>query len=375
MRLEFMKNVKGATKTIQFGIKPELKNKFKEFSEIEGTNKNQLFNIVFTDFFKEKLFNKKGVDLETPIYFNVNDLLKEKEVSGYSEPRKRELGKQWKIIKLPNNLDTWKEEYLTYCYNEKNKHLGVLPFIYTIEHTNGELEPNLIYIMFEYILKETAEVQISYFTYDELKYYLDDKNLLTELTEKKEKLEQDIKENGVTEAFKKAITFKYMTPLLYEKKVNTQFKIYEDFLEEQDNIIKDTKTKLEIIDNKEAGDILVKETANNLLNNMVSLVSKSLEYNGQKNKDFINFFNNLNTLFEDESYYNLDNFMELLNKFIADLNISVEELEKRKELISYLDIENKDDILGVLEATIQIKKKGELAREDLKEWFEFMTRQ
>lgn len=182
-----MQQVKGANKRFSFGLTEENYNKLQKFHKIEGTNKNALFDLLLTDFFKDRCMGNDLISLKKPFFFNKYELFKREQI----KPRHKEptlKPKDHKIIlRVPNNLDTWSNQYLTYCYkNNPENHRGVYPFPYIYGNAL-----RYVYLLFEYKtasigsfnipdlhLRKVDELIITIVPIDNLGLIVNDRNIL-----------------------------------------------------------------------------------------------------------------------------------------------------------------------------------------------------
>ena len=103
--------VKGTTEYLQIGITPELKEKVNKFCSVKGNTKNKLFNDLLEDFFNNKIVSNDYINLETPFYFNIQDLLNNKIVMATTTKPTSKFNEYIKIVNVPNNLDQYNKQF------------------------------------------------------------------------------------------------------------------------------------------------------------------------------------------------------------------------------------------------------------------------
>ena len=66
---------------------------------------------------KGKVLDNSFITLPKPYFFNMEELLKEGTVEATNVPPIKDLEKCYVLFNVPNNLDIWKPEDKTYCFN------------------------------------------------------------------------------------------------------------------------------------------------------------------------------------------------------------------------------------------------------------------
>lgn len=200
--------VKGTTETLQFGITPELKDKVNKFCSVKGNTKNKLLNDLLQDFFNNKIVSNDFIKLDTPYYFNIQDLLNNKSVIATTTKPTSKFNEYIKIVNVPNNLDSYNKKYNSYCYDAPNQHKGII--INSLLDANHE---NLFihYLGFEFnkisdpdykiIMNKQDTLKISLINENDLLNFLDmdkHKDLLKEFKAKEKELKEAIRKDKAT---------------------------------------------------------------------------------------------------------------------------------------------------------------------------------
>ncbi len=143
-------------------IDTELKKQFKDIANKSNKKQVTLINEILTDYFKTRQLNKDFLTFPKAFYFNVNELLINKEIQAKPEPPRTNIFNYFSCSGMPINCDNWSVKNNSYCFkNCLNYHKG---FIFNVFKVNNNLLP--CYLYFNYLNNQLA---IKLYTVNEFK--------------------------------------------------------------------------------------------------------------------------------------------------------------------------------------------------------------
>lgn len=166
-------------------IEKELVDKSKLYKELTGTSTVGLIEELLTDFFDKSLLTNDFLELEKPFYFweahldsffnngilecslEIDNILR-----GQNKRRHNDI---FIVNKVPNNLDSFNEEYKKFCYdNNPNKHKGIYIFhkFLALSDNPDECDINDIICLFDYD-ESVKTLNIEILSEDELEFRID----------------------------------------------------------------------------------------------------------------------------------------------------------------------------------------------------------
>ena len=167
-------------------IEEELVKKTKRYKELTGKGTVTLVEELLTDFFKDSLLTNDFLELEEPFYFLHNEYYYKDKIIKASlenptgtviEGVKIEPFEVYIVNKVPNNLDSFSEEYNKFCYNNNpDRHKGIYVF-HNFEALSDNPEEALItcdIYLFDYNeVDKTLIIEDLSFSKEELSYRID----------------------------------------------------------------------------------------------------------------------------------------------------------------------------------------------------------
>lgn len=153
-------------KKMQLGrLESSLVEDLDKYSKLKGTNRTAMLRNLIKKELKGKILSSDGVLFSKSFYFNMEALLKDLHVEALtenplsdSEIMSSEVGEKYiKINGIPNNLDSWNDEYDTFC-SGYGVHKGIKSFIIeypVLNPESGHTQYNigLIHLFFKYEFK------------------------------------------------------------------------------------------------------------------------------------------------------------------------------------------------------------------------------
>lgn len=123
----------------------------------EGKGRNEFINSLIEEKLNDKVLTNRFIDLQdTPYFFNLKELLKNKTVIATPKPILHNQSEIYVVRQMPNNLDDFNKDSKTYCVeNNKNIHAGyyILPayknysekhFTFRFDAEKEEIEINIV---------------------------------------------------------------------------------------------------------------------------------------------------------------------------------------------------------------------------------------
>lgn len=302
-----------------------------------------ILNNIFDDFFKDKILTNDYIPLKEPLYFDLETLIKERNIKATNEKPISNLGKKAKIIKIPNNLDKFNKNY-GFCFKEKNNHLGIKPYMIP-EINNNDSETNLYnlgYLIFKY---NNNCLEIGILEKNMLEHYLEPIEYKEEINKL---IHEEIKTHIIYEnnkySFISSYILDYNSIFELEKHIKDYAKAITDYIKEGLNylylkrnyyiFIKKSNSNLNKIDMEEL--------------NKKLLTAKEIEEPSERNKiiseveNKINDFNELDTEIKKEQSV----FKEKEKELLKVLSEKKETLEKLENLKNEFDLNyNESDLI------------------------------
>lgn len=135
---------------INIKVDPKLKKNLTEYTKLIGENNSNLIRRLITNELKGKILTNDYILLNKPFYFNWSELANAGKITATHIKPSIQLNKMFKVLKIPNNLDTYNKEFKTYCYEDvPNLHRGTA--IYRDLYKQGkEIKAKSNYLFFEY---------------------------------------------------------------------------------------------------------------------------------------------------------------------------------------------------------------------------------
>lgn len=163
---------------INFSVKidKDLKEQFYFIAKNSNIKNKDLINNIFSEYFKKRTLTSDFLKLDNPYYFNVVELLEQKETKAISKAPETNQFNYYIINAIPINFNTWNKNYNSYCFNnEFNHHKGIIFNCFVV---NDKLYN--AFIIFE--LKD-KDLIIKLYDYNELNLLInnDTKEIINEL--------------------------------------------------------------------------------------------------------------------------------------------------------------------------------------------------
>lgn len=209
-------------------INNNLNEKLNNYCGVTGSKKTEVVNTLLNDFFKNKILTNDYITINKPFYFNKNDLIKNRFVNATTDKPIKDLINNNLVNKIPNNLDTFNNDFKSYCYEDNlNKHRGLyfnfnLVYDLKTEEKSTNLTKNPIkidydYYIFDYDIKKNA-LNIGRICYNDIALYIDDykqrKLILSNFKREKNTIESLLNNNS----FWNNLTIEYDSEIIEDGK-------------------------------------------------------------------------------------------------------------------------------------------------------------
>lgn len=127
---ELLNNLNSNKKEVtNFSVKidKDLKEQFYFIAKNSNIKNKDLINNIFLDYFKKRALERDFLKLDNPYYFNVVELLEQKETKAISKAPETNQFNYYIIDAIPINFNAWNKNYNSYCFNnEFNHHKGII---------------------------------------------------------------------------------------------------------------------------------------------------------------------------------------------------------------------------------------------------------
>ncbi len=166
------KRVEAGSKKSFGNFEADLVNKVSSYCTLKNIDRTKYITSLIEKDLENKIVTNDFIHVEKLYYFNLIGLLKQEfnEVKASEVKPISNLEEIHIVRRIPNNLDTWSNEYDTYCYEgNPNLHRGLYYYPRTFRN-NGKV--HFFFLMFSYNSKN-KELIISRIPGNKLKLYLD----------------------------------------------------------------------------------------------------------------------------------------------------------------------------------------------------------
>ena len=224
-----MGNEKTKGYTVRF--KPSAMDKVHKYMEISNISKTKFFDELLEEFFNNKVLEKGFLELETPYYVNTSELIKNRVINATTEKPASNLKNQMIIFKVPTNLDSWSNQYNTFCSERSNRHEGIKPIVALFSNEDETETIKILYHVFKITypheeIKKTS-LEISILSPEEVEIFLNQypEEIVEDLLIEFKQLEKEVSEDltsGLTpfEIFKKYDDPSFTRMLHYNQNIN-----------------------------------------------------------------------------------------------------------------------------------------------------------
>lgn len=139
---------------INIKVSPEFHENIKQYAKLTHSNKSRLIKELIKNELEGKILTNDYIKLDNPFYFNWQDLLVNGEITATQIKPSIKLDYAFTVLKIPNNLDTFSEEFKTYCYDDHiNLHRGIYQY-YDLYKKEDEITAKINHLFFEYNTQE-----------------------------------------------------------------------------------------------------------------------------------------------------------------------------------------------------------------------------
>lgn len=138
------------TEAIYIKVNPKLKRDLTTYTKLIKSSNSNLIRELIKKELQGKILTNEYITLAKPLYFNWSDFTYAGKITATKIKPSIYLTTMFKVLKIPNNLDTYNKEFKTYCYDDNiNLHRGM--FIYRDIYKQGkEIKAKSNYLFFEY---------------------------------------------------------------------------------------------------------------------------------------------------------------------------------------------------------------------------------
>lgn len=109
---------------VNFNIKvnKDLKEQFNIIARNSNIKKVDLINNILKDYINKRVLNNTFLKLDKPFYFNVLELLEQKETKAIQTKPETKQFNYYIIDAIPINFNIWNNNFNSYCFNNNIKH-------------------------------------------------------------------------------------------------------------------------------------------------------------------------------------------------------------------------------------------------------------
>lgn len=160
------------TKPTSLGkLDPDIVNKVNLYCSLTGMKRTEFItNLIKKELNEKVLSNDSFIFHKEPFYFNLNQLLEDKEVEATKQKPISDFKNQMVIFRTPNNLDKWDSSKKTFS-SGNDKHEGIIPFILPYEMRDDKQDINLYFLVFRFEA-HNDKLKIALLDFEDLKFIL-----------------------------------------------------------------------------------------------------------------------------------------------------------------------------------------------------------
>ena len=195
---------------------------------------------LIKELLEDKVVSNDFIELDKPFYFDYDKLLKDHEVTAEPNPPISNIENCFKIVKVPNNFDSFNKDVVSYCYGDNvSSHRGITIYTMVKAISDKKIYPVPVPLIFDYDSKKN-EIKIGYATFDKLYLYAESeehKNAIDNIIESIHYLEENIvDESGNINIALVSDENNFIIPMEFERfyydvsKDKSLFEVYDSYI-------------------------------------------------------------------------------------------------------------------------------------------------